>query len=69
MPFVAYLSRKSANMHLRPLKWPSFPEEVKGVEIKFMDKVPLTPSNVPSKFDWNNQNRFGKKCKTVISDP
>ena len=26
------------------------------------------PSNVPTKFHWNNQNRFGEKCKNVISE-
>ena len=34
-----------------------------------MDKLPLTPSNVPTKFCCNNQTRFGKKCKHIISDP
>ena len=28
----------------------------------------LTPRNVPTKFCWNNRNRFGEKCKNVISD-
>ena len=28
-----------------------------------------TPSNVPTKFCWNNQNRIGEKCKNTISDP
>ena len=33
-------------------------------EVKLPDKVPLTPSNVPTKFNWNIQNRFEKvqKC-------
>ena len=35
-------------------------------EVKFADKVPLTPCNVPTKFRWNNQNRMGEKCKSVI---
>ena len=26
-------------------------------------KVLLTPSNVPTMFRWNNQNRFREKCK------
>ena len=37
--------------------------------VKFVDKVPLTDSNVLTKFHWNNQNRFGEKCKNVISNP
>ena len=32
-------------------------------------RVSLTPSNVPTNFCWNNQNKFGEKCKKVISDP
>ena len=36
-----------------------------------MDKVSLNPSNVPTKFRWNNHNTctFGEKCKNVIADP
>ena len=34
-----------------------------------MDKVALMPSNIPTEFRSNKHNRFGKKCKTVISDP
>ena len=36
--------------------------------VKFADKVPLTSSNVPTKFHSDNQN-IGEKCKSVISDP
>ena len=32
-----------------------------------MEKVPLAPSNVPTKFRWNNQDRSREKCKNVIS--
>ena len=54
--------------YFRPLKWLKFPE-FKFVEVKFADMVPLTPSNAPTKFRWNNKNRFGEKCKNVISNP
>ena len=40
----------------------------RSFEVKFTNKVPLTPSNVPTKFCWNNQKRLGEKCKNVISD-
>ena len=50
------------------LKWPPFPRS-RSFEVIFPDKVSLTPSNIPAKFRWNNQNRFGAKCKNVISDP
>ena len=30
--------------------------------------MPLTTGNLPTNFCWNNQNRFGKMCKNVISD-
>ena len=33
-----------------------------------MVRVPLTPSNFPTKFHWNNQKRLGEKCTNVISD-
>ena len=35
-------------------------------EVKFTNKASLTPSNIPTKLCWNNQNRFGEKCKNVI---
>ena len=38
-------------------------------KVKFMNKVPVTPSNVPAKFCLNNQNRLGEKCKNVFSYP
>ena len=37
--------------------------------VKFVCKVLLTPSNVPTKFHLNNQNRLGENCKILISDP
>ena len=40
----------------------------RSLGVKFMDKVPLTPINVPTKFHLNNQNTLGEKCKNVISD-
>ena len=39
------------------------------LEVNFVDKVPLTPSNVPTKFRWNNHNRFGEKCKKSYLRP
>ena len=36
------------------------------VRIHILDKVPLTPSNVPTKSRLNNQNTFREKCKNVI---
>ena len=35
----------------------------RSFEVKFTDKVPLTPSNIPTKFLLKNQNRLGGKCK------
>ena len=35
----------------------------------FAQKVSLTPSNVPTKFCRNNQNRVEEKCKNAIADP
>ena len=35
----------------------------KSFEVKFADNVPLTPSNVPPKFRWINQNKFEKRAK------
>ena len=40
----------------------------RSFEVKLVDKVPLTASNVPTKFRWNNQNTFGENYKHVISD-
>ena len=40
-----------------------------SIEVKFTDSVTLTPSNVPTKFCFNNQNTLGEKYKNVISDP
>ena len=37
-------------------------------EVKSADNVPLTPSNVPTKFRSDRHNRFGKKYTNVISD-
>ena len=31
--------------------------------------MPLTPSNVPTKFRLNNQNTYREKCQNVISEP
>ena len=46
----------------------TFPRS-RSFEVKFADKVHLNPSNVPTKFHWNNQNKFGENCeKNVISD-
>ena len=39
------------------------------IEVKFTDKVPLTPGNVPTKFRSNKLNTFGEKCTNIISDP
>ena len=35
-------------------------------EVIFPDHVFLIPSNVPTTFRWNDQDRFGEKCKKVI---
>ena len=35
----------------------------RSFELKLMGKVPLTPSDVSTKFCWNNQNRFGEVQK------
>ena len=32
-------------------------------DVKFADKVPLTPSDVPTKFCFNNQNIFGEEVQ------
>ena len=40
----------------------------RSFEVKFVDKVPLTPSNVPTTFRGDNQNKFGEKCESVILD-
>ena len=54
--------------NFRPLKWPIIAGS-RSFEVKCTDKVPLNPSNVPTKFRWNNQNTDGKQCKKAISDP
>ena len=35
----------------------------RSFEVKFTDNVPLTTTNVPTKFRWNKPKRFGEKCK------
>ena len=42
--------------------WPPFPRS-RSFEVIFPDKVPLTPSNISTKFRWNNQIRLGKSTK------
>ena len=39
----------------------------RSFKVQFMVKVPLTPSNAPAKFCSNNKDRFGEKCKNLIS--
>ena len=60
--------KKSANCYFRPYNGGHFPRS-RSFEVKSTDKVPLTPSYVPSTFRWNKKNRVGKKCKNAISDP
>ena len=55
MPCWSLFVQKNATCNFRPLKWPPFPEVT----------VPLTPSNVATKFRLNNQNRFGEKFKNA----
>ena len=46
-----------------------FQGQLRSFEIKFADKVPLTSSNIPNKFCWNNQHAVGEKHKNAISGP
>ena len=48
--------------YFRPLKWPPFPD-VKVLWGRIRRKGALTPSNVPTKFCWNNQNTLRKSAK------
>ena len=62
-PFCSIIvQKKCKNAVCLTFKWPQFNK----VEIIFPDNVLLSPSNVPTTFYWNNQNRFGEKCKIVI---
>ena len=57
--------------YCRPLKWPAIfrGQGCPRSNLYTRCPLPLTPSNVPTKFHWNNQNRFGEKCKNAISHP
>ena len=59
--------RKLQNVISEPKNSPHFMKS-KLFEVKFTDKVILTPNNVPTKFCWNNQRRFEEEWKNVISD-
>ena len=60
---------KNAKMQFHTLKIATTSQGTGRSEVKFVDKVPLTPSNAPTKFRWNNQNKFREKCKKAILDP
>ena len=69
MPFWdLFVQEKCKNASSDPQNGHHFPRS-RLFEVKFMDKMPLTSSNVSTQFRLNNQNRFWAKCKNVISDP
>ena len=53
--------------NFRPENGRHFPGS-KSFEVKFADKVPINPNNVPTKLCWNNQNTVEEKYKNAISD-
>ena len=77
MPFWGLFVQKVQIFNFWLLKWPPFLKVKvdwglkmaaisKGqglIEVIFPDKVPFTPRNVPTKFRWNKQNRFGESAK------
>ena len=66
MPFWGLFAKKKCkNAISDPKNGCHFPRS-RLFEIKFVDKVPLTPGNVTTKFRWNNQNRLGEKGINVI---
>ena len=61
--FRAYVPRKSAEMQSFYLSNGHHFPRSRSFEVIFPNKAPLTSRNVPSKFHWNKQDRFGEKCK------
>ena len=67
--FWAYLSNKSAKIHFYLYNYHHF-QRSRSFEVKFPDKVPLTPrwpSNIPTKFYWYKQNTIGENAKLWFS--
>ena len=56
------LEKSAKNLISNPETGRHFPGsrsfDVKFAELKHMDKVPLTPTNVHTKFHWNKQNTY-----------
>ena len=59
--------RKVQNVISYPETRRHFPSS-RSFDVKFADKLPLNPSNVPTKFSWKNQNTLGEKCKKYYFD-
>ena len=66
MPFYSlFVQKKCKNVISDPENGCHFPR-LRVFEVKFMDKVPLTPNNVPTKFRLNNQIDLEKGAKLLL---
>ena len=63
MPFSGLFVQKSAKNAISDSKNGHDFSRCKSFEVKCPEKMPLTPSNVPTKFCWNNQIDLEKSAQ------
>ena len=67
MPFWGlFVQKKCKNAIFYLQNGRHFPKYIVKDKVIFPDTVPLTPSNVPTMFRWDNRNSFGEKCNMLF---